>query len=187
MRPRKEPDRLRRALTFLACVAAAGLLAPAGGAAESAPGEAVMTVSGVVHDVDGHPLGGATVVLGGHETRTDDAGRWSVALSPGAGPERVQGLLEVRVDGQVLPGRGHRHAGIDDDPLELREKLRVEDVALPRPVADRGPPWGDSGGPHPTARTPFGPVYSPNPSPGNDVDLRLACRPSSRVNSLRLP
>ena len=52
MRPRKKTDLPRRVLTFLACVAAAGLLAPAGRAAEPPSGDDV-SVPGVVRDAEG--------------------------------------------------------------------------------------------------------------------------------------
>jgi len=136
MRPRKKTDPRRRVLTFLACVVAAGLLAPAGEAAESAPGEGVVTVSGVVHDVDGQPLGGATVVLGGLETRTDGAGRWSVTLPPGAH------ALELSLDGFVTVRREVRvTAGLGPIDVTLTRPLRLaEDVVVRAVRADERTP-----------------------------------------------
>ncbi|MCG6923048.1 MAG: TonB-dependent receptor [Acidobacteria bacterium] len=170
MRPRRKTGPLRGGLKFLACVAAVGLLAPTVDAAEAAPGEAVVAVSGAVHDVDGHPLAGATVVLGGHEIRTDDAGRWSVALPPGAHD------LAVSLDGFVTVRREVRvAAGIGPIDVALTRPLRLtEDVVVQAVRAEERTP---------VTKTNIGREQIEAVNRGQEMPVLLGPSPSANFNS----
>jgi iron complex outermembrane receptor protein len=129
MKSIRKTDPLRRVLTCLACVAAVGLMAPAGGAAQSVPGGAVVSVSGVVHDTDGQPLAGAAVVLGGLEVRADESGAWALEVAPGPHDLVVSlaGFVTVRREVRVSPGVGPLDITLTR-PLRLAEDVVVRAV-----------------------------------------------------------
>ncbi len=107
---------LRRLLMMAACVSAAITLAPVARSAGYTV-DAVMKVSGVVHDADGRPLIGASVTLGGVQAWTDDEGRWALEVS--AGTHR----LEVSLDGFIPVGR----------ELRVAQELGLVEVTLVPP------------------------------------------------------
>ena len=102
------------------CVAAIGLLATVSFASIeiAASTENDIGVSGVVHDADGRPLIGASVLLGGVEVVTDDGGRWMLEVSPGVH------LLEVSLEGYISVRR----------ELSVAAELGLVDVMLVPPL-----------------------------------------------------
>jgi len=114
-----QPRPPRRALAMMACVAIAGLGAPAVGVAGSGaaapvpsparPAAGNTEVIGIVTDEQGTPLTDAAVSLGGAEDRTGADGRWSITLAPGTHALEVSldGELEVVSRYGLVVGHGH--------------------------------------------------------------------------------
>jgi iron complex outermembrane receptor protein len=116
----------------LAVLAFAGALLLGAMAANAAIGQdeaKAVTVTGVVHDAQGHAVADATVTIDGATTRTDGSGAWSLVVPPGAHTLTVSrdGFESVQRELQVTPGI----ASIDvtlTPPLRLREDVVVQAV-----------------------------------------------------------
>ena len=69
--------------TAMTCLVALSLGVRDAAALPEDVGSPRVTVSGVVLDADRRPVVGASVVLGDRHARSDDSGRWTVAVPPG--------------------------------------------------------------------------------------------------------
>ncbi len=115
-----------RVLTMLAGVVAVGLSARPAAALSQEDSPAMLTVSGVVLDVDARPLAGATIVLGDRDARSDDAGRWLLSVQSGSQ------MLEVSLDGFLTARRElHVATGLGTVEVTLARPIRLsEDVVV---------------------------------------------------------
>jgi iron complex outermembrane receptor protein len=98
-------------------------------AAFAGDGEALVAVTGIVHDKDGRPLAGATVTIGGLTATSDADGRWSVSLAPGLHELVValRGFETARRDVRVATGLGPVDVALAPS-FRLREAVVVQAV-----------------------------------------------------------
>ncbi|MCG6925965.1 MAG: TonB-dependent receptor [Acidobacteria bacterium] len=132
-RTKARPSRLALTISVgIAAVILVGPVAPEAAdtiAVEDAVAPSAVPVGGVVRDAQGHPLAGASVVLGSLEARTDRAGRWSLWVVPGPHSLLVSldGFLTVSREVRVTPETGIIDVHLAR-PLQLREDVVVRAV-----------------------------------------------------------